>query len=93
LNDLRLTYQFGLRSFLRATVQYSDTKRSPSLYISAVDRRSKDLTTQLLYSYKIDPQTRFFIGYSDSGFQDDDLDEIAKTSWSIFSKLSYAWQC
>lgn len=93
LSDLRLTYQFGLRSFLRATVQYSDTKRNPSLYISTVDRRSKDLTTQLLYSYKIDPQTRFFIGYSDSGFQDDDLDEIAKTSWSVFSKLSYAWQC
>jgi hypothetical protein len=93
LSDLRLTYQFGLRSFLRATVQYSDTKRNTALYASDMDRRSKDLTTQLLYSYKINPQTRFFVGYSDSGFQDDDLDDITRTNYSVFTKLSYAWQC
>ena len=92
LSDLRLTYQFGLRSFLRAIIQYSDTKRDQSLYISEVDRRSKDLTTQFLYSYKINPQTRFFIGYSDTGFQDDDMGEITKTNYTIFTKLSYAWQ-
>ncbi len=31
LSDLRFTYQFGIRSFLRAIIQYSDTKRDPSL--------------------------------------------------------------
>lgn len=92
LSDLRLTYQFGLRSFIRAIVQYSDTKRNQSLYTFNVDRRSKDLTTQLLYSYKINPQTRFFIGYSDTGFQDDDLGDITRTNYTIFTKLSYAWQ-
>ncbi|MFC1495397.1 DUF5916 domain-containing protein [Thermodesulfobacteriota bacterium] len=92
LSDLRLTYQFGLRSFIRATVQYSDTKRDQSLYTFDIDGRSKDLTTQLLYSYKINPQTRFFIGYSDTGFQDDDLDDITRTNYTIFTKLSYAWQ-
>jgi hypothetical protein len=92
LSDLRLTYQFGLRSFLRATMQYSDTKRNPSLYASGVDSRSKDLTTQLLYSYKINPQSRFFLGYSDTGFQDDDLNKITRTNYTIFTKVSYAWQ-
>ena len=92
LNDLRLTYQFGLRSFLRAIVQYSDTERNQSLYIDDVESRSRDLTTQLLYSYKINPQTRFFIGYSDTGFENDDMNRIEKTNYTVFTKLSYAWQ-
>jgi len=91
LSDLRFTYQFGIRSFLRVTVQYSDTKSNQSLYVFDVDARSKYLTTQLLYSYKINPQTRFFIGYSDTGFQDDELTKIHKTNRTFFTKLSYAW--
>ena len=95
LSDLRFTYQFGIRSFLRVTVQYSDTKRNQSLYVFdeafRPDARSKDLTTQLLYSYKINPQTRFFIGYSDTGYQDDDLSKIHKTNRTVFTKISYAW--
>ncbi len=92
LSDLRFTYQFGLRSFIRAIVQYSDTKRDQALYIDDVDSRSKDLTTQVLYSYKINPQTRFFIGYSDTGFQDDEVNKITRTNHTLFTKLSYAWQ-
>ena len=91
LSDLRFTYQFNIRSFLRAIVQYSDTKRDPSLYTYEVDSHSKDLTTQFLYSYKINPQTRFFIGYSDTGFQDDELSKIHKTNRTLFTKFSYAW--
>ena len=92
LSDLRFTYQFGIRSFLRAIIQYSDTKRDPSLYIFDVDARSKDLTSQILYSYKLNPQTRFFIGYSDTGFQNDTMNSIKKTNYTVFTKLSYAWQ-
>jgi hypothetical protein len=92
LSDLRFTYQFGIRSFLRAIIQYSNTRRDPYLYTFDIDIRSKNLTTQLLYSYKINPQTRFFIGYSDTGFQDDDMGSIKKTNFTVFTKLSYAWQ-
>ena len=91
LSDLRLTYQFTIRSFLRVILQYSDTKRNPSLYIINIDRRSKDMTTQILYSYKINPQTRFFIGYSDTGFQNDEMKKIEMTNRTIFTKFSYAW--
>jgi hypothetical protein len=91
LSDLRFTYQFNIRSFLRAIIQYLDTKQNPSLYIFDVDERYKDLTTQFLYSYKINPQTRFFIGYSDTGFQNDELSKIHKTNRTVFTKLSYAW--
>ena len=91
LSDLRFTYQFGIRSFLRVIVQYSDTKSNQSLYVFPVDARSKYMTSQILYSYKISPQTRFFIGYSDTGFQYDDMSKIHKTNRTLFTKISYAW--
>ncbi len=91
LSDLRFTYQFTIRSSLRVTLQYSDTKRNTALYLFETDSRSKDLTTQVLYNYKLTPQTRFFVGYSDNGYQDDEMDKIYKTNRSLFSKLSYAW--
>ena len=92
LSDVRLTYQFDVRSFVRAIVQYSDTKRNPGLYTNTVKSRSKNLTTQLLYSYKLNAQTRFFVGYSDTGLENDDFDRFEKTNRTIFAKFSYAWQ-
>ena len=91
LTDLRTTYQFSARSFLRFTLQYTDNKRNQDLYLSEVQARSKQLTTQLLYSYRVSAATRFFIGYSDAGFQNDTYDSIEKTNRTIFAKFSYAW--
>ncbi len=90
LSDLRFTYQFTIRSFLRVTLQYSDTQRNPSLYLFDIDSRSKDTTTQILYSYKVNPQTRFFIGYSNTGYQNDALSKIYRTNRAVFTKCSYA---
>ena len=92
LVNLRTTYQFNVRSFLRFIVQYSDNERDQALYINPVQSQSKELTTQLLYSYKLTPQTLFFIGYSDGGFQNDNFDSIETTNRTIFAKFSYAWQ-
>ena len=92
LTDLRTTYQFSARSFLRFTLQYTDNKRNQDLYLSSVQTRTKQLTTQLLYSYRFSAATRFFIGYSDAGFQNDTYDAIEKTNRTVFAKFSYAWQ-
>ena len=92
LTDGRVTYQFSPRSFLRFTLQYVDQDRDPSLYINPVQSRSKTLATQFLYSYRINAASRFFIGYSDSGFQNDVYDSIEPTKRTVFAKFSYAWQ-
>lgn len=92
LTDAELTYQFNNRSFVRFTAQYTDNDRNPDLYIRAVQSRSKELTTQLLYSYKVNAATRFFVGYSDAGFQNDRLESIEQTNRTLFAKFSYAWQ-
>jgi hypothetical protein len=59
-SDIRLTYQFDMRSYIRMVVQYTDITRNQSLY-DDVDANSKHMNTQLLYSYKINPQTLFFL--------------------------------
>ncbi|MFL2874959.1 MAG: DUF5916 domain-containing protein [Pseudohongiellaceae bacterium] len=92
LTDLRATYQFNARSFVRLTVQYADRERNVENYIRAVDATSKDLGAQLLYSYKLNAATRFFVGYSDKGFQNDIYDSIEYTNRTFFAKFSYAWQ-
>lgn len=95
-SDIRLTYQFDMRSYLRLVVQYTDITRNVDAYTAYepgdIDARSKYLNTQLLYSYKINPQTLFFLGYSDSGRQDGDLSKILTTDRTVFAKFSYAWQ-
>ena len=91
LTDLKTTYQFSARSFLRFTLQYTDNKRNQDLYVRSVQARTKQLTTQLLYSYRFSAATRFFIGYSDAGFQNDTYDAIEKTNRTVFAKFSYAW--
>jgi len=91
LTDLKTTYQFSARSFLRFTLQYTDNEREQDLYVRPVQARSKQLTTQLLYSYRFSAATRFFIGYSDAGFQNDTYDSIEKTNRTVFAKFSYAW--
>ncbi|MFT5451833.1 MAG: hypothetical protein ACI9N9_001319 [Enterobacterales bacterium] len=89
--DARLIYQFSVRSFLRLVIQYSDTERNQNLYIDEVDSKSKNLATQLLYSYKINQQTVFFLGYSDSSFEDDTFNQLQKTDKILFLKVSYSW--
>ncbi len=98
--DARLTWQFDLRSFVRLTIQRSDVSRNLGVYDDCVallplpcdvDARSRDIGRQLLYSYKLNPQTVFFLGYSDQYVDEDDLDGLTASGRSWFMKIGYAW--
>lgn len=89
--DLRLTWQFNRRSFLRLTTQYQDIERNQDQYIDDVNTRTRNMGRQLLYSYKINPQTVFFLGYSDNHFEDDELNTLEETDRTWFMKIGYAW--
>ena len=89
--DARLTYQFSTRSFLRLIIQKSETKKNLDLYSNEVDENFEDLGTQLLYSYKINPQTVFFLGYSDAAYQDDSFNQLERVNKTFFMKMSYSW--
>ena len=73
------------------TIQSSDVSRNPDVYDEVVDAQSRNMGRQLLYSYKINPQTVFFLGYSDQYVDDDDLDGLTASGRSWFMKIGYAW--
>lgn len=94
LSQVRAVYNFSPRMFVRAIVQYRDTTRNPELNVDVVDRSRTNLFTQLLVSYKVNPQTVFFLGYADnrSGLEDIDFQrvDLTQASRSFFLKLGYA---
>jgi hypothetical protein len=94
LTQARLVYHFNIRTFARAIVQYTDVDRNVAAYDVPITERSKQLFTQLLFSYKVNPQTVFLAGYSDNavGFKEDDLNvDLTKTDRTVFVKVGYAW--
>jgi hypothetical protein len=92
LDDVRLTWQFNVRSFLRLSVQRQDIDRNLAVWNSPfVDAHSETVGTQLLYSYKLNPQTVVFGGYSDQQLQNDDFVSLTRMDRTYFVKLSYAW--
>jgi hypothetical protein len=87
--DARVTWQFDLRSFLRLTYQESDIRRNPESYVDDVDTLSRNAGRQLLYSWKMNPQTAFFIGYADTYVDDNEPGTLAPSDRRWFLKISY----
>ncbi|MCJ7582673.1 MAG: hypothetical protein MUP98_19325, partial [Candidatus Aminicenantes bacterium] len=90
LSQLRLVYNFSVKVFVRVIVQYLDISRNPDLYLSPVLPNTKTFFTQLLFSFKLNPQTVFFLGYADNYFGMNGLD-ITQTDRTFFVKIGYAW--
>jgi hypothetical protein len=90
IGELRATYQINRRAFLRAVVQHADYRFTPELYSTEVDPRYRRIFNQLLFSYKINPQTVLFLGYSDNHIGDHQL-PLTQTDRTAFLKLGYAW--
>ncbi|MDQ3289417.1 MAG: carbohydrate binding family 9 domain-containing protein [Pseudomonadota bacterium] len=90
--DARASWQFDPRQRLRLSLQGSEVERDPALYAMPVERRSRDVAAQLLYSYKLNPRTAAYLGYSHGGHADDDQVWLADRDRSLFLKLGHAWQ-
>ncbi len=90
LTDLRLVYQFSIRTFVRFVTQYTDIDRNPTLYTSDVEPTSRQLFNQVLFSYKVNPQTMIFLGYSDNSIGQHRID-MTTMNRTIFLKIGYAW--
>jgi len=87
---IKLMYHFNERIFIRTIFQYAIYKKDPALYYDEVEPREQEFLTQILFSYKINPRTAFYIGYSDNYYGDYDT-EIIQTDRSVFAKIGYAW--
>ena len=85
----RLLYHFNVRLFVRAIAQLRMVDRNVALYTVPTTAEQQRLFTQLLLSYKLNPQTVFFLGYSDNylGEAQTALTQLDRT---LFLKLGYA---
>jgi len=90
ISRLRAVFHFTGRSFLRTILQYVDYQYHPELYTAPVDSRFKHLFSQVLFSYKLNPQTVLFLGYSDNHFGDQDV-SLTQRDRTVFLKVGYAW--
>jgi hypothetical protein len=90
LTELRATWQFDTRRFVRIISQYQDVQRDPARYTFVINPRDQDLANQILFAWKANPQTVFYLGYSD-GHYAADADRLEQQNRTLFLKLSYAW--
>jgi hypothetical protein len=66
-----------------------DYRYNTENYIDEIDPVYKRFFTQVLFSYKLNPQTVLFLGYSDNykGYQNTGMPQVNRT---IFLKVGYA---
>jgi hypothetical protein len=90
LPQLRLIYNFSVRAYIRAIFQYLDVRRNQALYVFPVPASTGTFFTQFLFSYKLNPRTVLFLGYSDNYLGMQGLD-LTQTDRTFFVKVGYAW--
>jgi hypothetical protein len=91
--QLRSTYTFTARSWLRLIAQWRSVERRPDLYANSegVEAVSKSFDGSLVFAYKLDWQTVLYAGYGDAR-ELDELDDLRPARREIFVKVSYAFQ-
>jgi len=90
IGQLSASWQFNPRCFVRAILQHVDDQFNTALYTDGRDPEEQSLFTQLLFSYKLNPRTVFFLGYSDNSFANQDYG-LTLGDRTIFAKIGYAW--
>jgi hypothetical protein len=91
LLQTRLLYHFSVRSFVRLILQYRAVSQNPEMYSEPVAEKEEGLFSQFLFSYKLNPRTVLFVGYSDNYLGDDDV-PLTQLGRTFFMKLGYALQ-
>lgn len=91
VTQLTAKYQMSTKAFIRAIAQYVDYDYNAGLYAFPLDPKYRHLFCQLLFSYKMNPRTVFFFGYTDNYFGNQDY-PLTQQNRTFFIKIGYAWQ-
>jgi hypothetical protein len=90
IGQLWASWQFNPRCFIRAVLQHVDNEFNTELYSDGREPVDRKLFTQFLFSYKLNPRTVLFVGYSDSSAATRDYG-FTQSDRTIFAKVGYAW--
>ncbi len=101
IERLKATYTFNPRMFVRAILQNERTHRDRLLYGDDPDPEKTDddvnrfggrVSGQMLFAYKLNWQTVFYVGYGDLREVTVQQGEFEPSSRQFFAKVSYAFQ-
>jgi hypothetical protein len=90
IGQIEASWQFNARCFVRAILQHVEDRFNPDLYSDGRGPEYQNLFGQFLFSYKVNPSTVLFIGYSDNSLADQNFG-LTRTNRTIFAKVGYAW--
>ncbi len=90
IGQLSASWQFNPRCFIRAILQNVDDQFNPDLYSDGRGSEYENLFTQLLFSYKVNPRTVLFVGYSDNSRGTENY-SMTQANRTFFAKVGYAW--
>jgi Domain of unknown function (DUF5916) len=89
--QLKLTYNFTSRTFVRAIAQFERTRRDPGLYSGPVRADEGTLGGSILFGYAFNWQTALYVGYgSDRSLLDGNRYEPEASH--LFVKVAYAFE-
>jgi hypothetical protein len=89
---IRAQYSFTSRMFVRAIVQNTRTNRDVPLFNHKGVQHQGGLATQLLFAYKLNWQTVFFVGAGDLQAVTPEEGDFLRDNRQVFAKISYAFQ-
>lgn len=89
LSQLKVIIHLNHRAFIRGIVQYKNLSHNLALYSAPIQEEDKNLFTQFLFSYKLNPRTVLFLGYSDDYLGSNQL-VLTQTRRTVFLKIGYA---
>jgi hypothetical protein len=85
-----IIYHLNRKSFLRAQLQYYDYDYNAANYLVPVQSRLQKFYSQVLFSYKLNPRTMLFLGYSDN-YRGGPEFGLTQKDRTLFIKVGYAW--
>jgi hypothetical protein len=91
ITQAKVIFHINLRMFLRAIGQYVDYRYNVANYTFPVDPEFKHFFSQLLFSYKLNPRTVLFLGYSDNALGTPSY-RLTRADRTVFMKVSYSLQ-
>tara|TARA_R110002050_G_scaffold239188_3_gene375328 strand:+ start:3634 stop:5937 length:2304 start_codon:yes stop_codon:yes gene_type:complete len=89
LTDLRINYQFNSDSKVRLSLIHNNMVFNPSNYTFDINKKSKSLGSQLVYSYRFDALSAFYVGLSSNAVNNDATKRLTTNQKSVFLKLSH----
>jgi hypothetical protein len=89
LVDAHLTWQFDDRGSIRVSRRQSNVERNPDSYVTNVEKHLGDVAGEILYSWKLNSEAVFNLGYSDARIQDIELGAFTPVDGNWFMKVGY----